>query len=81
MEDIVITSDQSFLTIETAEQREIPTIDYAISQIINLVIWTYHFVPIFNDNCVHLIRVIPGSHLGTICPQELADVGMAKMEI
>ena len=81
MEDVMITTDQSLLAVQATQQREVPTTDYAISEIVDLVIWTHHAVPVGDDSCIHLIWIIPGPHFGTICSHELADVGVAKVEI
>ena len=81
MEDVVVAADQTLLAIETSEQGEVPAIDHAITKIIHLVIWTHYAVPVGDDSSIHLIRIIPRSHFGAICSQELANIGVTKVEI
>jgi hypothetical protein len=79
-ENIVVSTDQHLVAIESGQGRKCPAINYHIAKVVHLVFWTNTVVPSANHFFVHFRRICPWTQFGhTVGLSEVANSCMPKM--
>jgi hypothetical protein len=84
-EDIMITFNKALFAIQTRCSFKCPTIDYIITENINLIIDTHSLIPKFNQCFIHFFWIVPGTKFSSFIREELAytpvpPVGISSKE-
>ena len=81
-EDIVVATDQDFVTIQASQCGHGSTVYDAISQVINFVVRFDSFVPCSNHGFVHFLGIVPRTQFGnTVRASESANASVSEMGI
>jgi hypothetical protein len=79
-ENIVVTTDQHLIAIQSGQGRKCLTINYHIAEVVHLVSWTHTVIPPANHFLVHFIWIGPRTQFGhTIGLGEVTNSCMPKM--